>query len=267
MKIKKILNNNAVVIYDGEQEKVAMGSGIAFGKRKNDPVNSHQIEKVFVMKENEKLQQLLSRIPEEHFTISEEIITYAEQYIGIKLNEHIHIALTDHISFAIERVKEGTFLKNKLLQEIKVLYKKELEIGLWAISHMKEKCKLDIPVDEAAYIALHIHTMKPQGGDMRQTVKQTTIVRDMLSVISAYEKFAILAAKIYEGLGGDENVIAVDNCTTRLRIEVKNMEAVDQNKIKATGVPGINIVGPQSIQVIVGTSVQFVADEIEKLHK
>ena len=40
-----------------------------------------------------------------------------------------------------------------------------------------------------------------------------------------------------------------------------------KKKLKHTGVPGINVVGPQSIQVIVGTNVQFVADEIEKIRK
>lgn len=85
--------------------------------------------------------------------------------------------------------------------------------------------------------------------------------------ITMDNKYAVLAAQIYEGLGGDANVTSVDNCITRLRLEVKDMNAVDQKKIKATGVPGINIVGPQSIQVIVGTQVQFVADEIEKIRK
>ncbi|WP_349729507.1 N-acetylglucosamine-specific PTS transporter subunit IIBC [Peribacillus frigoritolerans] len=80
-------------------------------------------------------------------------------------------------------------------------------------------------------------------------------------------KFFGMASVIYEGLGGDANVISVDNCVTRLRVEVENMGAVDQNKIKSTGVAGINIVGPQSIQVIVGTQVQFIADEIEKIRR
>lgn len=80
-------------------------------------------------------------------------------------------------------------------------------------------------------------------------------------------KFASMAAQIYEGLGGDENVTSVDNCVTRLRLEVKDMDKVDQKKIKATGVPGINIVGKNSIQVIVGTNVQFVADEVNKIRK
>ncbi|MDY0395757.1 N-acetylglucosamine-specific PTS transporter subunit IIBC [Virgibacillus halophilus] len=81
------------------------------------------------------------------------------------------------------------------------------------------------------------------------------------------DKFAIMAAKIYDGLGGDQNVDAVDYCTTRLRVEVKDMDQVDQDKIKSTGVPGINVVGKHSIQVIVGTSVQFVADEVNKIRK
>ncbi|MFD6443393.1 PTS transporter subunit EIIC, partial [Peribacillus sp. NPDC060186] len=76
---------------------------------------------------------------------------------------------------------------------------------------------------------------------------------------STGSKFFGMAAAIYEALGGDANVTSVDNCVTRLRVEVKNMGAVDQNKIKSTGVAGINIVGPQSIQVVVGTQVQFVA--------
>ncbi|GAA0338524.1 N-acetylglucosamine-specific PTS transporter subunit IIBC [Bacillus carboniphilus] len=80
-------------------------------------------------------------------------------------------------------------------------------------------------------------------------------------------KHAVMAETIYEGLGGDENVTSIYNCTTRLRVEVRDMDAVNQNKIKSAGVPGINVVGPHSIQVIVGTQVQFVADEIDKIRK
>ncbi|QUW21375.1 PTS transporter subunit EIIBC [Sporosarcina sp. Marseille-Q4063] len=80
-------------------------------------------------------------------------------------------------------------------------------------------------------------------------------------------KFTNMATKIHDGLGGNDNITSIDFCATRLRVEVKDMKAVDQKKIKSTGVPGINVVGPQSIQVIVGTSVQFVADEIERMRK
>ncbi|WP_249870499.1 N-acetylglucosamine-specific PTS transporter subunit IIBC [Oceanobacillus saliphilus] len=84
---------------------------------------------------------------------------------------------------------------------------------------------------------------------------------------SKKDRFVSMATQIYEGLGGDENVHALDNCTTRLRLEVRDMDKVDQAKIKATGVPGINVIDKHNIQVVVGTNVQFVADEMAKLRK
>jgi beta-glucoside operon transcriptional antiterminator len=183
MKIKRILNNNAVVVSDQNEEKIAIGAGIAFQKKKNDIVNPQKIEKLFVMKENEKFQQLLKNIPAEHLSISEDIISHAEEYLGLKLHEHIHIGLTDHLSFAIERTNEGIHLKNKLFNEIKILYKKEFDIGMWAIGYIEEKLAVKLPVDEAAYIALHIHTSKPQSGDMKQTLRQTAIIGEMIQTI------------------------------------------------------------------------------------
>jgi beta-glucoside operon transcriptional antiterminator len=191
VKIIKILNNNAVVVSDNSEEKIAIGSGIAFQKKKNDIINITKIEKLFVMKENEKFQQLLLKIPEEHFSLSEEIISFAEEYLELKLNNHVHITLTDHLSFAIERVVEGIQLENKLFNEIKVLYKKEFEIGLWALKHIEKKLGLKMPIDEAAYIALHIHTSKPQSNNMKQTLKQTAIIGDMVQMIREYLNISI----------------------------------------------------------------------------
>src|SRR5699024_3670559 len=78
---------------------------------------------------------------------------------------------------------------------------------------------------------------------------------------------AIKAAKIYEGLGGDENVTSVDYCTARLLVEVNDMDKVDEAKIRSTGVPGVHLGGKDSIQVNVGASVELNVDESEKIRK
>lgn len=83
----------------------------------------------------------------------------------------------------------------------------------------------------------------------------------------ADNKFAALAARIYTGLGGAENVVSIDNCTTRLRLVVKDTAKADQDKVKATGVPGVRVIDKENIQVIVGTEVQFVADEMNKMQQ
>src|SRR5699024_8762522 len=82
-------------------------------------------------------------------SLTEEIIRHAEMYLDVQLGDHILLALTDHISFAIERAQEGIHLQNKLLQEIKILYHKEFEIGLWALQLINERMGVNMPVDEA----------------------------------------------------------------------------------------------------------------------
>ena len=99
--------------------------------------------------------------------------------------------MTDHLSFAIERVKEGVRLQNKLFQEIKALYKREYDIGVWAIRLIQERLNVIMPIDEAAYIALHIHTAKIQGGDLHETVRQTTIISDMVQTMKEFLNITI----------------------------------------------------------------------------
>ena len=74
-----------------------------------------------------------------------------------------------------------------------------------------------------------------------------------------------MASIILEGLGGKGNVTSLDNCITRLRMEIKDYTLVDEKKIKSAGVAGVMRPGKTSVQVIVGTKVQFVADEMKKM--
>lgn len=73
------------------------------------------------------------------------------------------------------------------------------------------------------------------------------------------------ALLIYEGLGGAANIEDVQNCTTRLRLTVKDADLIDEAKIKSSGVPGVNPIDKHNYQVIVGPDVQFVADAVEEL--
>ena len=80
--------------------------------------------------------------------------------------------------------------------------------------------------------------------------------------------FAEVGKIILEALGGAANIASLDNCVTRLRIELKDPLKADDPKIKSTGVLGIMHPTQNSIQIIVGTQVQFVADAMKSLlHK
>jgi PTS system N-acetylglucosamine-specific IIC component len=87
------------------------------------------------------------------------------------------------------------------------------------------------------------------------------------SVNLSSNDFTQIASIILLGVGGKENVTSIDNCVTRLRLEIKDQAKVSEKIIKSAGVSGIIKPGKTSLQVIVGTKVQFVADEFKKLCK
>ncbi len=86
-----------------------------------------------------------------------------------------------------------------------------------------------------------------------------------MNVHLSNDNFTEVASIILKGLGGKENIVSVDNCVTRLRLEIKDYTLINEKIIKSAGIAGIIRPSKTSIQVIVGTQVQFVADEFKKL--
>ena len=90
---------------------------------------------------------------------------------------------------------------------------------------------------------------------------------DETKVVLANDDFTTVAKIVLEGVGGKDNVESVDNCITRLRLVIKDYTKVDEKKIKSAGVAGVVRPSQKDVQVIIGTKVQFVADEFKKLCK
>ena len=80
-------------------------------------------------------------------------------------------------------------------------------------------------------------------------------------------KYALVAQDILKGIGGKDNVVSVSYCTTRLRFVVKNYNQVNEQAVKAAGATGILRPGKNACQVIVGTKVKSIYDELDKLLK
>ncbi|MEG0753122.1 MAG: N-acetylglucosamine-specific PTS transporter subunit IIBC [Angelakisella sp.] len=88
---------------------------------------------------------------------------------------------------------------------------------------------------------------------------------DETKAVLSNSNYAQVAKLILEGVGGKENIADVDNCITRLRLEIKDYTKVNEKKIKSAGVAGVIRPSKNSVQVIVGTQVQHVADEFKVL--
>ena len=129
-----------------------------------------------------------------------------------------------------------------------------------------QKTWLIIPLGIAAFVVFYaVFRFMIVKFDLKTPGREDDDTADEEKIELANNDYTAIAATILEGLGGKENVVSIDNCITRLRLEVKDNTAVDEKKIKSAGVAGVIRPGKTSVQVIIGTKVQFVADEFKKL--
>jgi len=73
------------------------------------------------------------------------------------------------------------------------------------------------------------------------------------------------ARGIVYALGGRDNIVAVDNCATRLRLTVEDAALVDARTLKALGAKGVVKPSNKAVQVIMGVDAEFVANAVNEL--
>ncbi|QUI22394.1 PRD domain-containing protein [Vallitalea pronyensis] len=185
--IQKVLNNNVILGRQQEQgEVILIGKGIGFGKKtgKEYIIDEHKIEKVFLQHIDHEKDDYMSMIRHMDYRIiavGEEIIQMAKKTFQ-SLNAHIYVALTDHIGFTLERIKQGMVIHNPFLYEIKSLYKEEFQVGCQAKVLIKMRLGVTIPDDEVGFIALHIHSAR-QNKKVKDTVKHTRLIQKMVTIV------------------------------------------------------------------------------------
>lgn len=85
--------------------------------------------------------------------------------------------------------------------------------------------------------------------------------------VSMDEQQKAKAVKIIEGLGGFGNIGVVNNCLTRLRVDIKDMALVDEDILKKTGAMGFVRSSDTHIQVIYGPKVERIASDVREVLK
>lgn len=189
MNIAKVLNNNIVIaVNDDGEDVIVMGCGVAFQKKHGDEIDESKIEHIFTKSVPElrnKFEALVKDIPPDYLEAADYIINNAKLLLGKELTNNLYLSLTDHIYFAAMRYKEGLNIHNRLLLETKMLYKEEFEVGLESIEYLNKKFSIDLPEDEAAFLALHFVNASI-GMQMNETMEITRIVQQIRAIIRNY---------------------------------------------------------------------------------
>ena len=126
-----------------------------------------------------KFLKMLDNVTPQVMQAAERISLAAEEQ-GILLSSKSTISLVDHISFALERVEKGTFLPNLMLSETRMLYPKEYAVGQRALELVRQFCGVQLPEDEAGYIALHLVAGAADGALAYDTVKFVMAVKEII---------------------------------------------------------------------------------------
>lgn len=162
LQVAKVLNNNVIIAnHPDHGEVVIIGKGIGFNRKTGEAIPLESVEKLFILtsrQEQEQYKQLVPQIDEQFIEIIGEIISYISERTHSGLNEHIHIALTDHLAFAIKRADQDLSFHNPFLYETKELYPLEYELAEYAISLIKQRLGIDLGEDEIGFVALHINS-------------------------------------------------------------------------------------------------------------
>lgn len=187
MQVIKVLNNSLVlVLNDMGQEVILMGKGIGYNKAVGYQMQESDIEKVFILKDKDiskNIIQLASEIDSQYFELAEQVITYAVDNYNMELMEHIYLGLTDHLSFAVRRIRNGIEIQNFYTENIKIFNPDEFQVGLYACQLIKEKLGVELPVDEASSIAFHFINAQQNNPYSVKNKKITDIVKGILDIV------------------------------------------------------------------------------------
>ena len=190
MRVVKVLNNSLVLaLNDSGEETILMGKGIGFHKAIGYEFQKDEVEKVFVLKDrsiSRSIIRLAAETDSVYFELAKSIIDYAIEQYGMKLLDHIYLSLTDHLAFAVKRLREEIVVPNFYTNEMKKFNPNEYQVGVYAVEQVREKLNLQLPEDEAGNIAFHFINaqMDHPYNDKNRLINRVT--ENVLQIVQYY---------------------------------------------------------------------------------
>ena len=186
MRIVKVFNNNVALVRDDSgRELVVQGRGLAFQAHPGDRLKEALIERRFLPEPTgtpEQLAMMVASIPPELIAVAEEILGLGPT-VGLTLDQRAAVALADHISIALRRIAAGQTLDNPLEWEVRILYVREVNLGLHALEIIRRRTGINLPPSEAVPLALHFVNAQAGAQVLSEAVRTARLIRDILAII------------------------------------------------------------------------------------
>lgn len=187
MRVVKVLNNSVVLaLEDGCGEVILMGKGIGFGKAIGQVLEADDCAQVFVLrdrKNNRSILQLAAETDERIFEITRQIIDYAVTQFQMDLMEHIYLALTDHLAFAVRRQVEGQAVPGYYATDVRRFNPQEYQVGCYACQLILSELGVELPEGEVTNIAFHFINAQKTHREADDIRRMGAIVKGVLEIV------------------------------------------------------------------------------------
>lgn len=204
MEILRVFNNNVVLArIDGKGEVIITGRGLGFQAKPGQQVDEAKVVQVFVPDQGRNADNfgaLVAAIPPEHLALADRALEIARAGLSGQLNSTTVVALADHLSFAIKRLRQGITMEYPLRAEVSHLYPHELRLGQQIVDFVNQELADPLPAEEAIAIAMHLVNAGFASGDLSRTYQMTGVFTQLFEVLEqaygrAFDRDTVNAAR------------------------------------------------------------------------
>ena len=188
MEILRVFNNNVVLAKDDHADEVILtGRGLGFQTKPGAHVDPTKVVRKFIPSDGrdpDHMAEMLSCISPDII----QLVTDAMQASGLKelsQNKPLVMALSDHVGFALQRIKKGIAVEYPLQAEVEHLYPEEYAKANELLHALNAKLNDVLPKAEAIAFALHLVNAGFSSGDLTYTYTMTGIIQQMLAVVES----------------------------------------------------------------------------------
>lgn len=188
--IKKVINNNAVLVTDSRlQEYVIMGSGIAFKKKVDDIIDKgSNIEKKFLLTKDSDKENIVDLIRTTDSTVIntlDEIVTMVSQNIAIDYNGYQYYSLLDHLIGTLNRIEKNIDIKSNFTSEDIMLYELELVVADKIARIIKSNLNITLTTEEIYIFAIHLNNAQNEISFSNLSQDIVIILKEILKIVQS----------------------------------------------------------------------------------
>ena len=200
-RILKSFNNNVILCLEESKNKecILVGSGIGFKATVNSIFKDiDKIEKIFVINEDryKNIEELYNAINPTYIGVATESLSILDSVIDVDMNNKSHMALLDHIVFAIERYFDNIYLENQFKVELKTLYENEWALAKKIIDFINKSLSINLTEDEIAFVTMHINGMINKT-KLVDSAKQARMIKESIDFLEKELDINISKDSIY----------------------------------------------------------------------